>query len=108
MNTSLALLIVGTLSLGAVHAEVRTVETVEAAEERVRTLVDAILGFDREQNSVMIMIARDGFKREITNVVSAVGNRRLLMIDYVNSTDNKTYQAAVDVSDVLLIEERPK
>lgn len=101
----LALLIAGTLSLGAAHADVATVEK---TEDRVENLVDAIVGFEKQQNNVVIVVARGDIKLEITNVQSAVGDRRLLLIDYLSTTDNKTYRAAVDVMDVLLVEERPK
>ncbi len=105
MNTTLALLIAGTLSLGAARAKA---ETVEKAEDRVENLVDAILGLDRQHKNVVVIVVRGDVKLEITNVQSAVGDSRLLMLDYISPADGKTYQAAVDVTDVLLIEERPK
>jgi len=105
MKTTIALLIAGTLSLGAVRADA---QAVEKAEDRVENLVDAILGFDKQRNNVVVVIARGDIKIEITNVQSALGDRRLLLIDYLSPTDNKAYRAAVDVMDVLLIEERPK
>lgn len=105
MNKILALLIAGALSLGAARANVGTVQV---AEDRVENLVDVLNGFDKQQNNVVVIIVRGEIKLEITNVQSARGDRRLLTIDYVSTADSKTYRAAVDVTDVLLVEERPK
>lgn len=91
--------------LGAARADVGTVQV---AEDRVENLVDVLNGFDKQQNNVVVIIVRGEIKLEITNVQSARGDRRLLTIDYVSTADSKTYRAAVDVTDVLLVEERPK
>lgn len=107
MKTSLALLIAGALSFGAARAH-DEIESVEEAEERVENLVDVIDGFVNQNNNVVVIIVRNGIKIEIPNVVSALGDRRLMKFSYVSPADRKTYEAAVDVEDVLLIMERPK
>lgn len=105
MKTIFALWIAGILSLGVARANVANVEKVE---DRVENLVDAILNFDKQQHNVVVVVVRGEVKIEIPNVQSAVSDRRLLVIDYLSPVDNKTYRAAVDVTDVLLVEERPK
>lgn len=100
-----ALLVAATLGLGAARGNV---ETVDVTEDRVENLVDVLNGFDKEENNVVVIVVRGDIKLEITNVQSAHGDRRFLVIDYVSPADSRTYRAAVDVRDVLLVEERPK
>lgn len=105
MKTLPTLLIAGTLCLGAARAEV---ETVQVGEDRAEKLVATLTAFDKQKNNVAVIVARGDTKIEISNVQTVRSEGRLLMIDYAAAADSKTYRAAVDAADVLLIVERPK